>query len=301
MPKFYLQPIFGIGNRLSMICSAVRYCNKIGYELVIVWKKELTPFSENIHFHSNFSEIFESRIKEIKNKPYGEIVYIPKSEINERTIFDPDKFNGRDVFVDDWTHFILFPEDIVLPSDDLTVELSQCLRSIIQPTRILSDYIKIIDYSCPTLQLYDLGIHIRKGAHIGLNDVSSQKKFNIPDAIILGTLEQLLNKRPEIKSVFICGQDYNTIELISKMLINRGITCNYRKIDDFKSVDSSISDTLNMAADFLALTNCSLILSSENSTFGAIASLANRSNRLILTEDDNLIEINSNVFSGSGL
>lgn len=284
-----------------MILSAARLAKKYSRELVLVWGEKVIPFHEATHFVGLLSEYFETGIREIDFPLQGEEVYIPKATISSRYVISESDFLYRNLYIAGWTHFILVENDFSLSPLGLTSELRDALLEILNPTPYMQDYINL-NYIGLTDFAESLGVHCRSGGHISLTDTM----HSIPSPSFIYEAACRVMEEKNLSTVLLCGQDKTQLSLLSDLFSSRGLSVVHHRLDDFPTASADGSNTRRhvqqAVADLILLSRSTHVLSSANSTFGAVASLASGRCRFILQGSDaKMYCLPSEVFSGSGL
>lgn len=268
------------------------------------------------HFLFPLSQYFDFEFEFVSHTPSEISVYLPKSLYdNGRTVYSDSIFDGRDILVTGWTHLILKESDLFLKSaEEITLSLRIFAKEILKPRNVLSKYIS--HYNEFSHDYFDLGIHVRDGAHISeLQQADESYMSNFwTMADYQSYLPPLLNQFG-IKNIYLCGLNNDTIDQISSILLNctdsSVFRAQYKLIDyliDSESefqintrseIEFARSELLSIV-DFWFLSMCRNIISPHQSTFGALAALLGGGIRHI-KYGQSFFKIKAQVFSGAAL
>jgi hypothetical protein len=305
-PIFYLEPCFGLANRLLMTVSAYRYSLKLGHELRVVWRSQVAGLASAPHFYGPLDDYFKVPFKVQTDDPDGHFVFLPKSISQDRTVYDPASMTGVNVYVMGWKHLILFPMDLYEGAHfDLTSELQQAGSQVLAPTRMLEEHIcrTIPNLAQAYSRNFDMGIHLRGGGHIAQDDSDFYSNLALYETMTRH-LDCLLPRNNASFRVFVCG-DPNYCLRLRAFLLGLGVDVitpedlRSNPLDYFSDKPSRGSD-LNAFRDFYMLTKCRNILTNLNSTFGSFAALLAGADRYI-TVKESIIKLPHYALSGSGL
>ena len=292
-----MEPVFGLGNRLIMIASALRLAELYERNLVIIWSEKLVPLHEKRHFEGKLSRFLETNIPELDYPIGGGTFYIPKME-TRRYCLKEEHLENDNIYVFGWTHFVLSTNDLYLEPRDLSSEMRTYLKRILRPTLETSTYIKD-NYTLLSGEY--LGIHCRGGAHISAAD---NLKYNTPSNIIFKGALHVLSQY-NLNAVMLSGQDVQLLAELVDMFKSAGISVSHHILDRFAPVsplgDNNTSNIFQAIADIILLSQSRVVLSTASSTFGAVASLCAGPERFLFRSPSELISIESEVFTGFGL
>jgi hypothetical protein len=306
-PRLFLTPLFGLGNRLIMITSALRIAEKMDYELVIVWLEDHI-YGGDKHFHGPFSTYFSANIDETTFPLREKRVFLPRptgEAIGGFTICD-STFDGTDLYILEWTHNIFLSSDQRLSTQLLTSQLFDYLARVINPTERIHRYISE-NYECTDrfeINNY-LGIHIRKGANISNGATDYLVAHSISNSAIAMAALRVV-QHLSITSVFICGQVHNDIREVVMVLRSFGLAIMSHSAATFPfqpgadHVNSAVHSD-KMITDFVLLQKSRHVLSSSLSTFSALASFRPRGLRFVITPDESVHALGTELGSGSGI
>ena len=267
---------------------------------MLVWSEKVVPYHEATHFVGLLSEYLETGIREIMFPLQGEEVYIPEVKTSRFCLSEGD-FLYRNLYIAGWSHFILVKTDLFLSPNALTSELRGNLLKILNPSPNVLHYIDS-NYLGLGHSAESLGIHCRSGGHV---HHSKAGLFDAPALSIYEAACRIMDEK-HLSRIFMCGQDKNLLSFLVNLFNAQGVPITHHRLDDFPTAATDFSNTrshVNQAvADLVLLSKSTHILSSANSTFGAVASLATGANRFILMPANNeVLCLPSEVFSGFGL
>jgi len=308
--KFFLVPVYGLANRLLMIASAYRLCQRFGYELVLIWSDLDHPLSERRHYWGNFGEYFDTNINQISHPLTGKHVLIPCSKREDRFVIANTEFGPWDIYLERWTHAIFSEDDFNLDPRHLTEEYRFIFKHLIKPSANTNHYLEV-HYSHLMSSLEQakddsqmLGLHIRKGANIDVHNHTYVNYHSIGNIqIFKNTLVAL--QHLSLKKVFISCQVRRDLEEIKSLLELHGITVFHHSLESFPDppLNNQNSDVQirKSVCDFLMLSKSTVVMSTQNSTFGALAALISGRPRLIMGTHGNIEVLPSTLLSGGGL
>jgi len=318
MPVIYLEPMFGLANRLIMIISAIRFAQAVGHELEVIWHNELVGFGSNPHFAGPLDQFFPDLARFSSRRPENISLFFPKSLAPFRTVYDPRTFLHTDVFISGWTHFILLPHDFeegagrLLTKDLRDIANKRLLNgfrlnSQSSDLRLVSDFLL-----AESLRGFDLGIHIRTDKFISTTDRDDPSFLSreLTESDFYELIRKYTVDASRPLRIFVCGVSSVSIEGVSNIALQFGhsvFSLPHAIRESAISIEaSSLYNSISVVSDFaqcldfVLLSRCNLVVTWAPSTFGGLASLVAGKGRVVKMNNQ-LQLIGSDVFSGLGL
>jgi hypothetical protein len=311
MRILYLEPHHGLGNRLIMILSALRICRRVGYSLQVIWRNNMAGEASEFHYFAPLDTYFCIDAIFISHLPPGINVHIPKYLSEDRSIIDETTFDGQNVYISGWTHFLLLPQDLTETGKiQFTIELQQIASVSLRPMSLLQEWINrcypLDDKSVGPFFL--LGVHLRGGGHLGGGPLGTNPGLtnNIPNLkTVLDNLDRLLPSSNGSDSVFVGGAPSQLSE-VRKFVESKGFKVysdpNFAQIktQDYFTSEPTLQSDLNACRDFYLLMKCINVFTSFETTFGNFAAILGGADRYV-TYQGKLVKMPPYALTGSGV
>lgn len=239
----------GISNRIKCLISSMKLAEKTNRNLILYWPKDEAC-------NCNFSDLFESKIKEISKEELRTIIQNKNYKLcqsNFRNINDKKEF----ILIDNSKFEGFSQEDIQLKFNETPKEVTTEILPYLKILKVKKEIlIQVNKFIKKEFSKSIVGIHIRRGDFKKLNigNVSTDEKF----------IEEIKKEIEKNKSVkfFVATEDKNTEIKFKQIFGNKIIT--YPKRTSKREDEGSVEEALT---EMLILSRTKNIIGSYGSTF----------------------------------
>lgn len=252
MNKIFIQPLYGLSNRMRSIVGAATLADTLGYQLIVLWVRDES-------LNAKFSDLFE-------DIPFH-VIECKENSIKYKLIWHIAKYIYKCHFIyDDWITNIARGKD---PTSWLNQLQKKNLLMVTCHDIMMSANYDIYKVKNQLVNTLARDIHIDEntiGIHIRRKDNENSIKYS-PTYLFVNRINEELKVSPQTK-FYLATDDMEEESLFINEFGEHIIKYKKRSLD--RNSPIAIQDAL---IDLYNLSRCRLVLGSYYSSFSDVAAL----------------------------